>query len=181
MPGSSSGMWVTPNCMMIECILQPSSGSTKTQNPFGQQQQLNNKKIVAIETFSGQDCTYSPISTSNPVVTQSIFNVSFLTLYRASVPAFHGSAGSFPASNEGLYYDKIPLSRMRMVGNNDTTPTNVTSNNQSSMFRIKPAEMSWAKCFVFCCQTAFPPNIPAYSSIFMVHYLNQEEDWTPYM
>jgi hypothetical protein len=150
------------------------------QNPFGQQQQLANKKVVAIETFSFQDITYSPISTTNQVVSQAVFKICYLSLYRASVPEFRAKNGLvFPASDEGLYYDKIPLSRLRMVGNADTTAGSVTSNNQSSMFRIKPAEMSWTKSYIFCANSvamAGPQSV-----VFMIHYLNQQEDWTPYM
>jgi len=176
---SASTMWVTPNCLLIECIINPSVGVTSTINPFGQQKEMQNKKVVAMESFSNQDQRFSPISTINPVVNQSVFQTSFLTLYRASVPAHKNHSGQmFPASNEGLYYDKIPLCRLRLVTNMDQTAANTTSAS-NMMFRIKPAEMSWTKSYVWCSPSTAISQ--AQSALFLVHYLNQEEDWEPYM
>ena len=171
--------YICPNYTLVECIINPSTGNTTYKNPFPQVKELQNRKVVAIETYSAQDFTFSPISSSNPVIPQSVFQTAFLTLYRASTPEIrNGGRLVFPAQQEGNYYDQIPLSSLRRVANMDQTSGNVTS-AASQLFRTKPAEMTWTKSYV----TATPPvaiSSPV-SSLFGVHYLNENEDWQPYM
>ena len=170
---SMNSFWVSPNNKLVECVLNPSTGGTQQKNPFGTQKDLQNKKIVAIETFNNIDCAYSPISSGNAVIPVSVWQTSFVTFYRASIPATDG----FPAQSEGLYYDQIPLSRLRTNQNYYTVSSSGSGNN--NLFRIKPTELSWTKCYVTC-----TPSIPigsAVSALFLVHYLNEHEDWHQYM
>jgi len=168
-----NNFWVSPNSVLIECVIVPSTGGTTNKNPFGTQKQLQNKKVVAIESFSNQDVVNSPISQANPCINAQVFNTSFLTLYRASTPA----TGNSPAQNEGLYYDQLPFSVLRRVVNQNNVGVNLTSSCMD-LFRINPTEMSWTKCYVTC--TPSVPISSAVSALFLVHYLNEYQDWKPY-
>jgi hypothetical protein len=165
--------YVTPNVQMVECIINPSGGLTQQKNPFGTQQQLQNRKVIAIETFSNQDMANSPITTANPVIPQAVFLASFLTMYTAAIPAMQGH----PKQAEGLYFDQLPLCMFRRVFNANTTPGSVTSGG-NTLFRIRPTEMSWTKCYVSI------PNATALSQacsmILLVHYLDINDPGTEY-
>lgn len=166
--------YVTPNVQLIECIIAPSGGTTQQKNPFGTQQQLQNRKVIAIETFSNQDVTNSPITTANPVIPANVFQNSFLTMYTAAIPPAHGIA----EQKEGLYFDQLPLSMFRRQYNADATPLNVTSGG-GELFRIRPTEMSWTKTYV-----SIPTPIPisqAYSMLLLVHYLDINDQGKEYM
>lgn len=168
--------YVTPNIQMVECIISPSGGTTQQKNPFGTQMQLLNRKIIAIECFSDQDCTNSPITTANPVIPASVFKGSFLTMYTAAVPADASKGISRQA--EGLYFDQIPLCMFRRVQN--FVPTaGVATSGGLSLFMIRPTEMSWTKCYV---SIPNPISISQpYSALFLVHYLDVNDQGHEYM
>ncbi len=159
-----------PNTQMIECVINPSNALTIAKNPFGQEQQLQNRKIVGIEALSNQDCTNSPISSNNLVITKPIFNNSYLSLYTSAI------AGQ----REGLYYDQIPLSRLRTVQNMDATAANATSGARD-VFMLRPTEISWGqKSYIYI---PVPVTCAAtYSALLLVHYLDQGDpgfEWEP--
>lgn len=159
-------MFISPNCLMVECIIKPSNGSTQTSNPFGTQMQLQNRKVVGIESFSDQDLLYSPISSGNPVIPPFLFKGAFFRAYTTTI--FDGKGGVIRP--EGLFYDQIPLSVMRRVHNYNQDQFAVTSGG-SSLFEIRPTELSWTKNEVI-----FPHPIPidiTYSAVFLVHYLDE--------
>ena len=159
---------------MVECIINPSTSNTTYKNPFGTEKDLQNKKIVAIETFSAADISYSPISPKNPVIPINVFLTSFVTFYRASIPAHGGQ----PQQNEGLYYDLIPMARLR-TGNNYTTGAGNQGSTNNNLYRVVPTEFSWTKSYVTC--TPAVGITQPYSALFLIHYLNENQDWTPYM
>jgi hypothetical protein len=173
-----TSVFITPNSLLIECIINPSNGTTIQKNPFGTQQQLQNRKIIAIECVSSQDTAYSPISTGNPNIPPSVFTNAFLTLYTTSVftPATPPQK-SVLARPEGLWYDQIPLPILRRVHNYDTTANNLTSGG-SDVFRIRPTEIAWTKSYV-----SIPRAIgigQPYSALFIVHYLDEGDPGTQY-
>ena len=168
-----NNFWVSPNSKLVECVITPSTSMTPSKSPFGTEKDLQNKKIVAVESFAGTDVINSPISTSNPITPLQIFNSSFVTFYRASVPAHDG----FPAQVEGLYYDQIPLARLRTCINQLSNTAVPSGNNQ--MFRIVPTEFSWTKSYVTCAPSV--AQATPVSALFLVHYLNEGADWRPYM
>ena len=162
---------------MIECIITPSSGTTQQKNPFGTQQQLQNRKIIAIETFSNQDTVNSPITTANPVIPATVFQAAFLTMYTAAIEANPSKGISKQA--EGLYFDQLPLSMFRRMTNANTVPGSVTSGASGNLFRIRPTEMSWTKCYV---SIPVPVTIAQpYSMLLLVHYLDINDDGKQYM
>lgn len=164
------GTFISPNSLLIECIINPTSGVTQQKNPFGTQQQLQNRKIIGIETFSNQDCDFSPISTSNPVLSPLLMKGAYLSLYTASLTTRDAAGKVLRNRPEGLYYDQIPLTRLRTMVNADTASNNVTSGSRD-IFRMEPTEVSWAgKSFV-----AFPNAktiTQPVSALFLVHYLD---------
>jgi hypothetical protein len=187
-------VFVSPNYLLVECIIQPSSGTTATKNPFGTEKQLQNKKVVAIETFCNQDVTNSPISTTNQVVPLSVFNSLFFSAYRSSTPMskYHDgrvytpkdrewnsiNAEIFPSQNEGLYYDQLPLASMRRVLNMNSTAGTAVSGSRE-LWRVKPAEFAWTKSY--CTSSPAVAITQTYSALFGIHYLNEDQAWSPYM
>lgn len=184
-------MFISPNTLTIECIIKASGGTTQYNNPFGTQQQLQNRKVVAIETYSAQDVRFSPISTANPNLPQIIFNNAFLRLYTASLfgPVLDPITGKMvmdPVTKkpqmqlerpEGLYYDLLPLPRIRILNNYDTTIGNVTSSS-NTIFRMRPTEVSWTKSSVIIPNPA--SQAVDYSAIFTIHYLDEGDDGMHY-
>lgn len=161
---------VFPNSQLIECVISPSGGFTISKNPFGQEQQLQNRKIVALETFSNQDCLNSPISSGNLIVPPAIFKQSFLSLYTSAIWG----------QREGLYYDQIPIGRLRTLQNMDATAADVTSGARD-VFRVRPTEISWGqKSYI---TIPIPVTCAAtYSVVLLVHYLDQDDPgfvWEP--
>jgi hypothetical protein len=163
-------VFISPNAQLIECIISPSNGTTQNDNPFGTQMQLLNRKIVAIETFSQQDFTTSPISTSNPVIPDQVFNNAFLTLYTAAIQHHDAKANrDILIRPEGLYYDLLPFAMLRRVGNAQAagSPGPLTSFSRD-LFVMRPTELSWVKCRV---KIPTPVTITqTYSAVFLVHY-----------
>lgn len=160
------GLIISPNIMMVECIIQPTTGGTAQKNQFADIQNLHNRKVLAIQTFSNLDVVNSPISTSNPIIPIDVFNSCFLSLYRAGVGD----------QQEGLAYDQIPLSMLRNVyNNNGSTPL---PSGIYDLFRIDPTEISWAKSYI-----SIPNSVAIgtqqYSALFAVHYLTEKQSGDP--
>lgn len=177
-----TNVFISPNALLLECIIRPSGGTTIQKNPFGTQQQLENRKIIGIETVSVQDVAFSPISTSNPNIPASVFAVSFLSLYTTSVferdPRFpEDKTKSRLVRPEGLFYDQIPLPLLRRVNNYDNTPVNQTSGGRD-IFRVRPTELSWTKCYVSIPQSVTITT--TYSALFIVHYLDIGDEGLKY-
>ena len=161
---------------MVECIINASGGNTQQKNPFGTQQQLQNRKIIAIETFNNQDVTNSPITTSNPVIPFNIFQASFLTMYTAAIPAGAGK----PGQAEGLYFDQLPLCMFRRQFNANNLASAAGSGG-GELFRIRPTEMSWTKCYVSIPTPVSMGSATSYSMLLLVHYLDINDDGHAYM
>lgn len=168
-----TSLLISPNMMLIECLLIPSGGTTQQKNPFGPNMQLQNHKVIAIEALSNQDIAYSPITTGTPVIPANVFSNGFLSLYTAAFKQGHDVVRP-----EGLWYDQIPLARLRTINNYNSTAGFVTSGS-NQILRIQPTEVSWTKSYVAC------PNSVAitvtYSALFLVHYLNIGDDGRNYM
>lgn len=161
---------------MVECVINPSGGNTQNKNPFGTQQQLQNRKIIAFETFSNQDVANSPITPANPVIPATVFAGAFLTLYTSAIPA--DPAKGIQKQAEGLYFDQLPLSMFRRMYNANTSASAATSGG-SRLFMIRPTEMSWTKCYV-----SIPTSLPltqVCSVLLLVHYLDINDDGKEYM
>jgi len=174
--------WVSPNCKLVECVITASNSSTPSKSTFGTEKDLQGKKIVALETFTGQDVPWSPITPTNQVIEGMAFTTAFLTLYRASTPAEKPSARypfGLPSQNEGLYYDQIPLCALRRVMNLNQSTAALVQPSAFTPFFIEPTELSWTKCYVTY-QPSTPLPLTAVSAIFLVHYLNENQDWRPY-
>lgn len=163
-----TSVFVAPNSLAIECVITPSGGFTKTLNPFSNQQQLVNKKVIAIETYYNIDIANSPVTSGNPIIGQDLFVGAYLSLYTSTMKD----------QRPGLFYDLIPFPSLRRVQNNDTAATPLGSFS-TDLFRIRPTELSWEKCSV-----VFPTAIAAgrvFSAVFNVYYLDEGDAGTNYM
>jgi len=158
---------------MIEVIITASGGFTVAATPFGEQQQLLNRPIVAIETFCAEDMAYSPLSAGVPVIPVALFNAAFIDIMRSG-DKWHGKEGQ----RAGLWYKNVPLSTMRRVRSN-YTGLNPSPSGVMDLFRVKPMFFQWPDT-----QIKFPTSqaqAGTYSVPFQVHFLLEGEDPTPYM
>jgi hypothetical protein len=168
--------FISPNILGIECLIVASAGFTQSKNPFGTQKELQNRKVVGIQTYSNQDIVNSPISTTAKIVPANVFNGCFLTLYRSLTPMLNNQ-GQIVNQAEGLWYDLIPLCNLRNTNNNSTTPLSTTSGN-NTFFAMQPAEISWTKSYI-----TIAPAIPVtenYAVFMNVHYILENQNWRTY-
>ena len=157
---------------MIEVIISPSSGNTVAATPFLEQQQLLNRKVVAIETFCAEDMAYSPLSSGVPIIPVALFNAGFMSIMRAGDKG-HGNEGQ----RAGLWYKNMPLSSLRRVQNN-YTGLNPSGSFSRELFRTKPMYFQWPDTTI-----NFPTTqtqAATYSVPFLVHFLLEGEDPRPY-
>lgn len=162
--------FISPNAVMIEVLISPSSGFTAGSTPFSEQQQLLNRPIVAIEAFCATDIPFSALSANVPVIPVALFNAAFLQINRAGNKDSTGKAG--------LYFKNLPLSMMRRVQNN-YTGLNPSASFSQDLFRVKPMYFQWPDSQVFFPSPQAQSQI--YSVPFLVHYLLENEDPKPYM
>lgn len=164
--------FISPNFLMIEVILTPSSGTTVAITPFLEQQQLLNRPIVAIETFSNLDMTYSPLSSNVLVIPVAMFNAASLSINRA------GNQAKGPGAKTGLYYKNMPLSMLRRMRNN-YTGLNPSPSNGAELFRCQPMFIQWPDSTInFNTPVA---QAAIYSVPIGIHYLLEGQDPTPYI
>lgn len=168
--------FVSPNSLMLSVPITPSAGFTLSSSIFQPQQELQNRKIIAIEAYCDLDIEFDPLNPNTPVLPYAAFRNAYLTLYTSLPPVNAGSGG---LQQPGLFYDKIPLVSLRRVQNNDTALTPLPSFAQD-IFRIRPTNLAFQKCKV-----EFPTPISlaeVSSAIFMFHYLDlgdSGEKWMP--
>lgn len=162
--------FVSPNFKIISVPITPSSGSTPSSTIFPTQQDLQNRKIIAIETFCALDIDFDPENSGASVLSTVLFTNGFLTLYTSAIK----SKTSINKKQEpGLFYDKLPLVKLRNIQNNDTNLTPLPSNG-FELFCIRPTELAFNKCKV-----EFPTGIAmpaAESAVFGFHYLDEGDD-----
>ena len=158
---------IAPNVIAVECQINASSGNTLSSNTFPTQEQLNGRTIVALQAFSNQDVSVSPIS-GLPIATPALWQGSFARFYTASIT--RGGKQIRPA---GLYLDQLPMSMLRTVTNQyNAVSANITSASRD-LFSIYPSTIDWTKSNVY---------IPApvaisqtYAFLFMVYYLEIDQ------
>ncbi len=162
--------FISPNTKIISIPITPSGGSTPASTPIPTQQDLQDRKIIAIESYCSIDIDFDPENSGVDVLTPALFSNCFLTLYTSAVK---NKAVKGDKQEPGLFYEKIPFPRMRCVQNNDTTLTPLVS-NAFAPFLIRPTELAFNKCKI-----EFPTGITMgqkYSAVLMVHYLDLGDD-----
>jgi hypothetical protein len=167
--------FLSPNSKLISVLITASGGTTVSSYTFPTQQDLENHKIIAIESFCADDMGLDPLNPAVPVLTSAIFNNAFLTLYTAPVKTKNTMTQKQEA---GLFYDKIPLIRLRNVENNNTSGS-VTASGSRELFLIRPTELTFNKTKV-----EFPNNqaiANTFSAVFLFHYLDKYDDGDYYM
>lgn len=157
---------------MVSVLINPSGGFSPASVTFPTQQDLENRKIVAISAYSVDDMTNDPNNPGVATMTAAVFKQSFLTLYTAAVR----NRNVFTQHQEpGLFYDKIPLSQLRNVWNNDTA-TATRSSGSPNLFLIRPTEITFNKTKI-----EFPTPVAManpMSAVLMFHYLDKGDDGT---
>jgi len=163
-------MFISFNSAAVECIIAPTNNSTVQQNNFNSsdpQRLFTNRLIYAIETISFADAAHSPVTTVNDVLHANVFREAYLSLYTT-----YPMQGGKQKSDSGLYIDKIPLSVMRRVGNNDNgTIDTAMSTVQQQPFLLRPCYIDWSKSYVWIANNV--ALTAAQSAVFIVHYLDE--------
>ena len=136
---------------------------------FPAQDELINRRIVAIETWCDTDAATDPINTDQICMPPSVFNAAYLTLYRSNNVGGSKRDGKEP----GLYYDKLPLYKLRTAINYNSA-INPQASCVNGIFIIDPTCLNWVKCKV-----EFPTNVACAANVsacFTVHYLDEGDD-----
>lgn len=168
--------FISPNSLVVSVLLNPSGGNTLASTIFPTQQELQNRKIIAIETFCNLDIQNDPLNPGIGVVPYAIFRNAFLTLYTSMPPTNPAAKPSM--QQPGLFYDKVPFASLRRVQNNDTSLTPLPSFSRD-IFRIRPTELAFNKCKI-----EFPTSVTQaaqYSAVFVFHYLDIDDTGAAYM
>lgn len=157
----------TPNFLMVSVPLTPDgSGNALSSYIFPPQQQLYNRKVVAIEMFSGDDITVDPNNPGNiplDAAGMKAANISFYT-QRSGPPT---PVDEFQQA--GVWFDKLPATRLRAMNNFNAQITPTTSWGPG-IFIIRPTEISWEKSSInFASNFAVGSNS---SAVFGIHYLD---------
>lgn len=167
--------FLSPNAKVLSVLITPSGATSTASTTFPTQQDLENRKIIAIQAYMDQDITNDPLNPSTVVMTSAVFSNAFLTLYTAAVR----NDSAFTAHQQpGLFYDKIPFPQLRNVFNNNTSGA-VTSSYSPTLFLIRPTELSFNKCKV-----EFPTPVAMaspMSAVFVFHYLDKGDDGSAWM
>ena len=157
--------FVSPNFLIVSVPISVNGGNANTYTNWGPQQQLVNCKVVAIETYCALDTTADQNNPGNTVISASVMTKAAVTLYRND-----------PVTNKpGLWYQYVPLTRLRLMNNNDTTQTPLASFVRDP-FVIPPSILTYEKC-----QLNFPTSPPLAvaantSALFGISYLSPGED-----
>lgn len=166
--------FISPNNKVVSVLINPSSNLTPGGVTFPTQQDLENRKIVAIEAYSVRDIPFDPLNPGTPVLPDTAFVQAFLTLYTSAV----NNKTNFSSRQEpGLFYDKYPLVSMRRTQNNvaaGSYPSFV-----QDIFLIRPTELAFNKCKI-----EFPNPVAlatTASAVFVFHYLDKGDDGVAWM
>jgi len=173
---NTPALFISPNCLLVECIITPSGGSTLSDNKFEDQQNLIGRPIIGITSFCSLDMNFSPLSAGVAVIPPQVFNSAFLSIQRAGL-SYPDGKGKMLSVGEGLYYQNIPLAAMRTAAQMNTSP-GPTSSNVNNPFWVRPMTWQWPLSKV-----SFPTPVAItqkYSVPFLLHYLLPGEDKTPY-
>lgn len=165
--------FISPNSLVISVLVEPSNGSTLAAYIFPTQQELQNRKIIAIESYVNTDIDKDPMNPGVDVLTVPVFNRAFLTLYTSATGQMSKVTGTGGKQEPGLFYDKLPLCSLRRV-QNITVGVTPQASYVKSIFRIRPTELAFNKCKV-----EFPTTIAiagAMSAVFTFHYLDEGDD-----
>ena len=167
--------FLSPNCLNISVPITPSNNMTQNSYIFPTQQELQNRRIVAIEALSAVDIATDPLNSGYTAMPTSVFNASFLSLYTSIKSQVPGGTGR---QQTGLFYDKIPMSVLRNVQNNDTSLSPLPSFSKE-IFLIRPTELAFNKCKV-----EFPTAVAVsdkVSAVFTFHYLDEGDPGDEWM
>jgi hypothetical protein len=144
----------TPMFQMVELIIPATATGFNQFTYFQQQPQLqsmtNNQTVyvLAIETYSVQALTFSPVTSGSPVATEVNIQNAVLTLNIAGT----------------LKFQSIPLADLNRI----IQSPGVACPGVYDLFQLRNIfEVDWTKSYV---QTVGPPTAPPFSYLFGVHY-----------
>lgn len=164
----------SPNNKPISVLITPSSGNTQATYKFDTQEDLQDRKVIAIEAYCGVvDLIYDPNNSGVLVMPQAVFAQAFLTLYTSAVSdSVPDSTGKTKKKTQepGLFYDRIPLPSLRSVANQDTNLTPLPS-GRDYIYQIRATELAFNKCKI-----EFPTPVAigqTYAAVFTFHYLDK--------
>lgn len=157
--------FVSPNFLIVSVPISQNAGNANQYTNWMPQQQLVNCKVVAIEAYCSLDTTADQNNPGNTVISPSQMTAAAVTLYRND-----------PVTNKpGLWYQYVPLTRFRIMNNNDYNLTPLPSFVRDP-FVIPPSILTYEKC-----QLNFPTNptlavAANTSALFGISYLHPGQD-----
>jgi hypothetical protein len=134
----------------------------------GQQDKLAGCRIISVETYSIIDTTTDPNYPQNTIITNAQLTALALTLFRVDAS---------PTNSPGEWYANIPLTKLRMMVNNNASLSDLPSASRNP-FVIYPSLIDWAKTKVIA-----PPGLSMTANtsvIFGVYYFNKGETGLDY-
>jgi hypothetical protein len=164
--------------MVVSVLIEPSSNTSPAAQMFPTVQDLQNRKVIAIETYCNIDFDKDPNNPGIDVLSVPVFNRAFLTLYTSASGDGTNISGKGGKKEPGLMYNMIPLSSIRRVQNNDFSLSPLASFSKE-IFRIRPTFLSLNKCKIEL-PTSITMQAPQ-SAVFVFHYLDEGDDGTMWM
>ena len=162
--------FTSPNFLIVSVPIRvDGSGNAQQYTNWGPQQQLIGCHVVAIETYANIDVASDQNNPGNSVITGAQMSNASITLYR--------NEGGQP----GLWYQYVPMTRMRIMNNNDSGLTPLPSYVRDP-FIIPPSILTYEKC-----QLNFTTNPPVAvaantSALFGLSYYKEGQtmqEWVP--
>lgn len=151
---------IKPQTIYVECVINQATGNlTFNTNNFNQQDQLIDRPIVGLQSFSATDMPFSPIS-NLPVIPDNVFTCAFLNIQRSGVEPL----------KSGVWFKNIPLCSMRSVYN-----VNSVASGTLDEFWVDPMTIQWPDSNVFI-PVPQSMTVAKWAVPFMITYLLKEQD-----
>lgn len=155
---------IRPQTIFVECVINNAGGSlTVRTNNFNQQNQLINRPIVGIQSYTATDMPYSPLS-NLPVVPDAVFSNCFLNIQRSGVEPLKA----------GVWFKNVPLCAMRSVYN-----MNGQASSTLDQFWCDPMTIQWPDSTIYI-PVSQAMDVDKWSVPFLITYLLPEQDPTPF-
>lgn len=127
------------------------------------------RMVISVEAYCSLDAVADPLNTNYTPMPPAVFKAAYLTLYTASGL----NPGAQPGKEAGLYYDKLPMYKLRTANNFDTG-----ASFQNQPFVLRPTIINFDKSLVeFPTSVAIADNV---SACFIFTYLDLDDNGNRY-
>ena len=163
----ATSTFVRPQSILIDVLINPDfSGKMLTPINFTLEthKYFIGRPILSIESYCDVDVKFSPLHPGVPVIDAGLMEQLTITLLREPGPGIEA----------GDYYKDVPLFNLRRL-QNWVTPRPL---QQGQLYRTDPVHIAWTDSFL---RLGEPPALAnPYAALFLVTYLLETQDPTPY-